>query len=157
VGLFNWVKGRVVKLTDGEFWARHYGNDNWTNEVVTADAAMKLSAWWACVRLIAETVASLPIGVFISLPRGGKEMVDTHWLYDIIHNSPNADQTAVEFWEGMVMGLCLEGNAYAEKQYTRGKVSGLVQLPIMEVTVSRTKTGELQYKYVKDGKEIILS
>jgi HK97 family phage portal protein len=80
----------------------------------TADAAMQLSVVFACVKLISETVATLPLIVYRRKPRGRAVAAD-HPLYALLHDSPNADQTAVEFWEMVVAHIALRGRAYVLK------------------------------------------
>lgn len=93
-------------------------------EPATADAAMKLSAWWSCTRLIAETIATLPGGIYVK--DGDDRKADrSHPLYDILQFSPNADQTSVEFWEGRVAPLCIVGNSYAEKRFVGSALKSL--------------------------------
>jgi phage portal protein BeeE len=107
--------GRPLSAQDGDFWAQHHGPETWAGEHVDEHSAMQLSAYFSCTRRISQTVASLPLGVFERAPDGEKRAVTDHPLYELLHHSPNADQTAVEFWEGRVLGLCTSGNGFAEK------------------------------------------
>ena len=63
-------------------------------ESVTAEAAMKLTAVWACMNIRAETIGTLPL----HLRDGNKKILTDHPLYNVLHRSPNADMTAAEFW-----------------------------------------------------------
>lgn len=82
-----------------------------TGQSVTLDSAMTLSVVFACVKLTAETVATLPCIVYRRKPKGRAVAAD-HWLYDLLHDSPNSDQIAVEFWEELVANLMLRGRAF---------------------------------------------
>jgi HK97 family phage portal protein len=82
-----------------------------TGQCVTLDSALTLSVVFACVKLTAETVATLPCIVYRRKPKGRAVAAD-HWLYALLHDSPNADQIAVEFWEELVANLMLRGRAY---------------------------------------------
>jgi HK97 family phage portal protein len=96
-----------------------------TTEVVTADAAMKLSAWWSCVRLIAETIATLPATVF-QKDGDSRAARQDHPLHELLQYAPNADQTSVEFWEGRVAPLCIVGNSYVEKRFVGNRIVALI-------------------------------
>lgn len=82
---------------------------------VTVDTAMKLSVIFAGVRLVAQTVATLPLITYRRKNGGGREVAYDHPLYALLHDSPNADQTAVEFWEEILTSVALRGRAYIHK------------------------------------------
>lgn len=82
---------------------------------MSVDAAMQLSVIFAGVRLVAQTVATLPLIVYRRKNGGGREVAYDHPLYALLHDSPNADQTAVEFWEEVITSIALRGRAYIHK------------------------------------------
>jgi HK97 family phage portal protein len=142
-----------VKPVDDGFWAAIAGADNFAGEPVDAHGAMQLSAFWAGTLLISETIATLPLGVFERDSNGDKQTVSSHSLYGLLHDSPNADQTAVEFWEGRVLGLCTSGNGFAEKTFAGdGRLISLERMPA-DTSVSRSNTGALQYRFFDRGKQ----
>jgi HK97 family phage portal protein len=116
---------------------------------VTLRSALQLSAAWSCVRLLSETIGTLPLGVYRRAADGSKQPDTSHPLYALLHDSPNADQTAAEFWEAKVGELCTAGNGYAEKT-----VSGrrLVSLERMPADVRRDKDGQRVYDFNDRGK-----
>lgn len=122
------------------------GTKSATGLNVTPDRALQASAVYACVRVLAETIASLPLHVYKRLARG-KEKATDHYLYPILHDAPNAEMTSFEFRETMMGHLCLRGNAYAEKVIDRaGRVKELWPLNPDRVTVERDKaTKKLVY------------
>lgn len=65
---------------------------------VNEETAMRVTAVYACVRVIAETVASLPLPLYRRLDRG-KEKVTAHPLYSILHDMPNPEMTSFTFRE----------------------------------------------------------
>lgn len=153
---WNFWRERSITAKDADFWAHYEGRESWAGETVSEHGAMQLSAFWACARLISQTIATLPIGVYETAADGSKKAVRGHALYDLLHNSPNADQTAVEFWEGRVLGLCTHGNGFAEKVTgTSGRLISLERMP-PNTAVSRTPSGALQYRFVDRGKEEVL-
>lgn len=80
---------------------------------VGPESALKLSAAYACDRLICETVASLPALVFERLSDGGRKRATNHPLYDVLHRQPNDYQTAIEFFDYMTHCAVMRGNAFA--------------------------------------------
>lgn len=122
------------------------GTKSATGLNVTPDRALQASAVYACVRVLAETIASLPLHVYKRLARG-KEKATDHYLYPILHDAPNPEMTSFEFRETMMGHLCLRGNAYAEKVIDRaGRVKELWPLNPDRVTVERDKaTKQLVY------------
>lgn len=82
--------------------------------LVTPTTAMQCSAVYACVRILAETIGSLPRKVYRRLEGGGKEADPDHPLYPVLHDQPNPEQTAMELFEMLEGHVALRGNAYAE-------------------------------------------
>lgn len=114
---------------------------------ITPDSALQLSTVWSCVRLLSETIGTLPLGLYSKDRQGRRSSETSHSLYDLLHDSPNADQTAAEFWEACVACLCLWGNFYAEKVVSTG---GLVALNFLHpelMEVKRDKFGARTYVY----------
>ncbi len=95
---------------------------------VTPDKAMRLTAVFAAVRIIAESVAGLPLIVY-RRKQNGKEPAPKHPLYRLLHDSPNRWQTAFEWREMMTGHVVLRGNAYSEILSNGGNpISELVPL-----------------------------
>jgi HK97 family phage portal protein len=86
--------------------------------VVTPNNALTLAAVWACVRVISEDVASLPLITYRRLDRG-KERAPAHPLYRLLHDEPNPYMTAMQFRETLQGHVLLWGNAYAEIERDR--------------------------------------
>uniref|UniRef100_UPI0040473804 phage portal protein n=1 Tax=Yoonia sp. TaxID=2212373 RepID=UPI0040473804 len=126
------------------------GRSSDAGEIVTESSVLALSTVWAATNLIAGTIGSLPLMVYKTKGVDRKVARD-HSLYRLLHDSPNFDQTAVDFWEFMASALELWGNAYAEINRTGGKVSGLLPINPDNMTVKRLKTGEIEYRWVQDG------
>lgn len=113
-----------------------------------AKNAVGLSATWACVSFWAGNIASLPVTVQRVGPGGVAVDDPTHPLYWLLHDSPNYDQSAFDFWEFVVASIELRGNAYAEiEKRADGFVISLTPIPPDLVTVQRISTGELQYRW----------
>ncbi|WP_420141755.1 phage portal protein [Sphingomonas sp.] len=111
-----------------------------------------LSAVWACVNLIAGTIASLPLMVYQQ--RGDRrEVARDHWAYRLLHDSPNADQTAVDFLEFLAGSVELQGNAFARKERVGNRVVSIVPVRPDLVTVRRRPDGSLGYRWTDEGRE----
>ena len=85
-----------------------------SGELVNEKSALQISTVYACVRLLAETVASLPLHLYKFTDTGaGKERATEHPLYKILYRQANPEMTSFSFREAMMMHLLLWGNAYA--------------------------------------------
>lgn len=119
--------------------------------------ALGLSATWACINLLAGTIASLPLMVYQDV-NGVRRVARDHPLYWLLHDSPNFDQTAVDFWEFMAAGIELQGNAFAEiNRRGDGFITSLVPIRPDVVKVKRQSSGSLEYRWSVEGREITRS
>lgn len=91
-----------------------YGISSISGPSVTTDSALRCSAVMACVKVISESVASLPLHLYERLPAGGKDRAYKHPLYSLLHDTPNPELTCYEFLELVLSGVLLYGNAYFE-------------------------------------------
>ncbi len=89
------------------------GSPSASGKTVSHESALAVSTVFACVRILSETIGSLPLHVYKRLERGGKERAYAHPLYDVLATKPNAWQTSMEWREQMVEHLALRGNYYA--------------------------------------------
>lgn len=141
---------RSLSLTDPSGWA-FFAGSSYSGKPVTEETALTVSAAWACIRLISETVATLPISIYRRTENGGRESATDHPLYEILHNSPNADQTAVEFWEGEIAKLCIVGNAISfREEGTNGRLISLE--PLTDVNWYLTPDNDLRYRFNDRGR-----
>jgi HK97 family phage portal protein len=145
MSLVSWIR-RAIGLTDRESWRIVADTGNYAGKSVTVDSALQLSTVWACTRLIAETVGTLPL-VLYSDDGKGRSPATGDDLYTLLHDAPNADMTAVEFWEAVAVCLALWGNAYAEKRTLGRRVVALHPLSPARVQPFR-RDGKLVYRYL---------
>lgn len=120
---------------------------------VPADTSMSLSAVWGCVNLIAGSISSLPLQVYRGTDEGGREIQREHPLYRVLHDSPNADQTALDFWDGMSMALELWGNAYARIDRLGTTITALTPIRPDVVSGRREAGGGLRYRWTEAGRQ----
>lgn len=121
---------------------------------VGTDGALAIPTVWACIRLLSETTGTLPLILYREKRDGSKERALNHPLYEILHDAPNADMTALEFWEGLVVCLCVDGNAYAEKKRINGRLVALDPLRSDAMEVFRNSRGRRRYRYHGDPNRV---
>jgi HK97 family phage portal protein len=90
----------------------------WPSSVLDANSggnygALQLATVYGCIRVRGQTIGSLPFHVYREDKSGERTKAIDHWLYPLLHDSPNAYQTSMEFREAMERAFCLWGNAYA--------------------------------------------
>lgn len=81
---------------------------------VSERSAMQMTAVYACVRILSEAVACLPVHLYKYNDAGGKEKASEHPLYHLLHDEPNPEMTSFIFRETLMTHLLLWGNAYAQ-------------------------------------------
>lgn len=134
-----------------------YMGQSVSGKVVNERSSMQTTAVFACVRIIAETVASLPLHTY-QFNGDGKEKMVSHPLYRILHDEPNPEMTSFTIRETLMAHLLLWGNAYCQIiRNGRGEVMALYPLLPDKMTVDRDRKDELYYAYRKDGITYYLS
>ncbi|NMA82919.1 MAG: phage portal protein, partial [Epulopiscium sp.] len=122
-----------------------------SGKVVNERTAMQTTAVYACVRILAETTASLPLHTYKRTDKGKEKAID-HPLYYLLHDEPNPEMTSFVFRETLMGHLLLWGNAYAQIiRDGRGRVLALYPLMPDRMMVCRSDSGEIYYTYNKDG------
>lgn len=147
--LFSWFGGSTQR-TEG---IQITGPGAYSDEAavsVTEDSAMQTSAVWACVKLLSETVASLPVTVYKKTPTG-RVRDDEFWMARLMARKPNRYQTRVEFFETIMLNLTLHGNAYCKIVRTGGVIRSLLPIMSSQVTPALLDDGSVVYEYLSDG------
>lgn len=129
------------------------GAPAWSGETVSLQTALQHSVFWACNRLISETLAMLPL---VMLQRKGdeKQIADDHPMYSKLHDEPNAEMTAMTFRETRTSHALLQGNGYAQilRRSGTGVAYQLRALDPGQVRPDRENAGQRRLIYlVKDG------
>jgi HK97 family phage portal protein len=121
-----------------------------SGKTVNADSALYSSAVVGCVRVLAETLASLPLVIYKKRPDGGKDTADGHPLYPILHDSPHPMLSSFEFRELFMGHLSLRGNSYAFKeQNNAGLILSLTPLLPQNMTPEVAPDGKSKiYRYI---------
>jgi HK97 family phage portal protein len=130
-------------------------------KVVNERSAMQMTAVYACVRILSESVASLPLHVYLyndsgdPSRAGSKEKALMHPLYGILHDEPNPEMSAFSFRETLMIHLLLFGNGYAQIiRNGRGEVVALYPLMPDRMAVDRDSRGRLFYEYTRSDSDV---
>lgn len=125
----------------------------------SVDSALQISTVYACARLLAGTVSSLPLMVYRDDGTGHRTIDRNSRLWLILHDQPNDAMTASDFWQAMLLQWALRGNAYAQiLRNAEGELVSLWPLSADQMTVFADKeTGRVVYQYSRDGKEYNLA
>lgn len=132
------------------------GGTSKSGQAVTPESALQCAAVYACVRVLAESVAQLPLILYKRTKEGGKERATDHPLYAKLGVKPNGWQTSFEYREAQQVNLALRGNAYSFINRAGGRIMELVPLHPDRVKVEQLDDFTVQY-HVKTGhKESII-
>lgn len=146
------VKAAVtLKLIDPAL-GKWFGNTTKSGRSVDDTTALQISAVWGCVRVLAETIGSLPWAVYERGSNGNATRVDDHDLSGLLM-SPNADMTDVEYREAIITNLAMRGNTYSLRDTaSNGRLISLYPIQSNKVEVKRKDNGDLQYMVTDRGK-----
>lgn len=97
----------------GEALTGMYGARTGSGITVSPESSMRSTAVLACVRVIAETIASLPVDTFKRLDGSAKEKARSHYAYRLLHDQPNPYMTSFTWRETMMGHILLWGNHYS--------------------------------------------
>ena len=138
---------RAYDMMGGSRFGFFFGGST-SGKAVNERTAMQMTAVYACVRVLSEAVAGLPLHVYRYREDGSKEKALKHPLYRILHDEPNPEMSSFNFRETLMGHLLLYGNAYAQIiRNGRGEVVGLYPLMPAKMTVDRDSGGNLYYLY----------
>ena len=145
-GLFK-SRDRPKNATSGSAF-RFYLGTSTAGKSVSERSAMQMTAVYACVRVLSEAVAGLPLHLYKYTDKGSKEKAIDHPLYFLLHDEPNPEMCSFVFRETMMTHLLLWGNAYAQIiRNGKGEVIGIYPLMPNRMTVDRDEHGQLFYQY----------
>ena len=114
MGLFSRKKiPKVEDRTAGSSFSFYLGNSA-AGKIVTERSALQTTAVYACVRILSEAVAGLPLHLYRYKDDGSKEKAIDTTLYRLLHDEPNPEMSSFVFRETLMTHLLLWGNAYAQ-------------------------------------------
>ncbi|MCR5442986.1 MAG: phage portal protein [Sphaerochaetaceae bacterium] len=156
MNLFSIFKSRVKPATNrtaGSAYSFFMGGST-AGKNVNERTAMQMTAVYACVRILSEAVAGLPLHLYRYTEDGSKEKALDNSLYPLLHDEPNPEMTSFVFRETLMTHLLLWGNAYAQIiRNGKGEVMALYPLMPNKMEVSRDENGQLYYQYSRSTDE----
>lgn len=162
MGMFSFLSRWMASSEDRSPWGDFYFEPVTVRASsgmrVSADNALRVAAVYASVRILAETMASLPFVLYRQRADGGKDKVTDHWLYRLLAKRPNRYQNPYE-WREMLQGhLALRGNAYNKiVANNRGEVMELMPIHPDRIKMELTPSGDYRYRVTdRLGVETIL-
>ena len=139
--------------TAGSQYAFYMGGSS-AGKTVTERSAMQMTAVYACVRILSEAVAGLPLHLYRYKKDGSKEKAVGESLYRLLHDEPNPEMSSFVFRETLMTHLLLWGNAYAQiVRNGKGEVVALYPLMPNKMSVDRGEDGRIYYTYNKGPDE----
>ena len=167
MGLFSWLfrsRDKPKNFYHFSGWPFVFGRSS-AGKNVNEFTAMQTTAVYACVRILAESIASLPLHLYEYDGQGQKKAPE-HSLYFLLHDSPNPEMTSFIFRETAMIHLLLFGNSFSQiLRDGMGRVVGLYPLLPNHMSVDRDENGEIVYTYtpindsspnIKSGRQIKL-
>ena len=118
---------------------------------VSEESALTFSAVYGCVRILAESAASLPLKVYRRAGARGKATARQHWAWSLLHDAPNPEMTAVVWRELGMVHVLTWGNAYSRIEWAgNGAARALWPIHPSRVTVKRSAAGAVFYEVRPD-------
>lgn len=144
---------RIISLAelDAQMDALVAGSSTVAGQTISEYNALNYSAFYACVKVLSESVAALPLHLYERLPEGGKKRAYENPLYILLHDEPNPNMTAFTFYETLMGHAVSWGNGYAFIEWKDGQVKAL--WPINPAVLQpKVVNGKLIYEFTKgDG------
>lgn len=126
---------------------------------VNEDKALTFTAVWAAIRLLSESVSSLPINVYEIDKNGNKVVATANPIYNLLKYKPNNFQNKITFLELLMMGLAAKGESFFYIERNQRTVpTQLIPLNFDEVDVVQVESGALFYETkfgTKDATDIL--
>ena len=146
MSILSWLfhsRDKPTNSTAGSAYSFFFGGST-AGKTVSEKSAMQMTAVYACVRILAESIAGLPLHLFRYDGNGGKARAVDHPLYFLLHDEPNPEMTSFAFRETLMTHLLLWGNAFAQViRNGKGEMVALYPLMPNRMTVDRDKAGRI--------------
>lgn len=136
------VPGQAIESPPDTQWVGGFAQ---TRQYVTPDRALRLAACWAAVRLLADTISTLPCVVYARLPGGGTREAWNENSYRLLMHDPNPEQTPIDLLGTAVLHLQLYGDAFIGKQKAGSLVANLWGISPHLVRVARERGVKVFY------------
>lgn len=137
-----------IEPGDAQKWAHLFSSSSAAGVRVSEKTVFEMTTSWRCIRLISETISTLPLDLLRKTDSGTEKAKD-HRLYRLLHSQPNPYNTSVEWVEGMVVSLCVYGQAYNAIERFGGEVRAI--MPVHKQDVKAVKENGRPVYYHSDG------
>ena len=147
------TRDKPQNRTTGSSYSFLFGGST-SGKVVNERSSMQMTAVYACVRILAEAIAGLPLHLYRQGEGSSKQKAKDHPLYTLLYAEPNSEMTSFVFRETLMTHLLLWGNAYAQIiRNGKGQVAALYPLMPSRMRVDRDKSGNLYYQYTTNAED----
>lgn len=135
------------------FFEMTHGGLTDAGQPVNQYTALSLTAVYACVNIISDTMAMMPLVVNRNLQPKGKERYPESPIYPLLHDNPNPEQTSFQWRKLMYVHYLLWGVGISRIEFTRrtGQPRYIWPLAPWEVQPKRTEKNNLYYEWTHDG------
>lgn len=145
------IKADITESIPMEEWVKLLAEANGLRTTsgvnVSPESAMRHTTVLICVRVLAESVASLPCILYKRRADGGKDRATDHPLYKVLHDKANSWNTSFEYFEGSMTNLATRGNGYAYvERNNKGQTVGLIPLFPDGVTITQASDWSPRYE-----------
>ena len=128
------------------YYQLHATNSGTAISTVTPNVAMQMTAVFACVKLISQSIGMLPLNIYKSDGKT-RQIATNHPIYPLLKAKPNQDMNTYQFKEAIAAAMCLQGAGYIQKvRSVNGKILELNFLLPQSVGKQRVN-GKISYTY----------
>ena len=149
---FRREKRSTVK-SDDPYLAEWFGLRGGNGGYVDPSRASGLATAHACIAIVSQNLAAMPLNLYRKSSNGGREKASDHPLYSVLHDMANPVMTAFEAREALIASIMISGNAFARLEWNgRGQVIALYPLDPGNVAVERLESGRFRYRVSENGR-----
>lgn len=153
------IQASSLSISNPNHWILDALPSSITGKNITPNTSLQIATVFSAVRLLSETIASLPLFVYERQDNGGRAPARGHFLFPRLHDLPNEETTALNLRETIMANLLLRGNAYCEKVFDRGgRIRELWLLKSENVEPFRDppENGRIFYRINENGRTRVL-
>lgn len=141
--------------SDDPYLAEWFGLQGGFGGYVDPTRASGLATAHACIAIVSQNLAAMPLNVYRQTSNGGREKASDHPLYSVLHDMANPAMTAFEAREMLIASIMIAGNAFARIEWSgRGQVNAIYPIDPGSVAVERLESGRLRYRVSEQGREM---
>lgn len=150
--LKGWFTGsnRPIPVTSHDLGEKlHWEGPTFSGQRVTENTCLSIDAVWACVRMLSQTIGTLPLHLYRTGSDGFGAIDGGNRLYSVLHDKPNDNMTGVLFWTAAAARVALRGNHYSRVfRNNQGQVTSIIPFKYQDlIGIEETAQGELLYTY----------